>query len=230
MWLSGLHIPETYIAALVQAACRDKGWPLDKSTLYTKVRSLEGREGAAGATARGGKIQAAKGWFSALAALSSFPVSTLNQRCVHPCLLMAILNSVPFSHAACAITHRRPPPTSPTCLSPSSSQTHTYKHPPHSLLLQVTKFTEPVQISERPKYGCYVSGLYLEGAGWDPERSQLVKQDPKVLVTELPILQIIPVEANKLKLANTFRWVAAGWCSVSRWGSVAEAGAVGQCR
>ena len=39
MWLSGLHIPETYIAALVQTACRDCGWPLDKSTIYTKVRS-----------------------------------------------------------------------------------------------------------------------------------------------------------------------------------------------
>ena len=38
MWLSGLHIPETYIAALVQTACRDCGWPLDKSTIYTKVR------------------------------------------------------------------------------------------------------------------------------------------------------------------------------------------------
>ena len=32
----------------------------------------------------------------------------------------------------------------------------------------------------------------------------LKKQDPKVLVTELPILQVIPIEANKLKLANTF--------------------------
>ena len=37
IWLSGLHIPETYTAALVQTACRDKGWPLDKSTLYTEV-------------------------------------------------------------------------------------------------------------------------------------------------------------------------------------------------
>jgi dynein heavy chain len=37
MWLSGLHIPETYTAALVQTACRDKAWPLDKSTLYTQV-------------------------------------------------------------------------------------------------------------------------------------------------------------------------------------------------
>ncbi len=58
---------------------------------------------------------------------------------------------------------------------------------------------------EKPKYGCYVSGLYLEGAGWDHVHSHLKRQDPKVLVTELPILQIVPIEANKLKLANTFR-------------------------
>jgi hypothetical protein len=37
MWLSGIQIPETYIAALVQTACRDKGWPLDRSTTYTQV-------------------------------------------------------------------------------------------------------------------------------------------------------------------------------------------------
>jgi len=37
MWLAGLHAPETYLAALVQMACRDRGWPLDSSTLYTQV-------------------------------------------------------------------------------------------------------------------------------------------------------------------------------------------------
>ena len=37
MWLSGLHIPESYLTALVQATCRMNGWPLDKSTLYTSV-------------------------------------------------------------------------------------------------------------------------------------------------------------------------------------------------
>jgi dynein heavy chain len=37
MWLAGLHAPETYLAALVQVACRDRGWPLDRSTLYTQV-------------------------------------------------------------------------------------------------------------------------------------------------------------------------------------------------
>nr|CAD7201335.1 unnamed protein product [Timema douglasi] len=37
MWLSGLHIPESYLTALVQIACRKNGWPLDRSTLYTTV-------------------------------------------------------------------------------------------------------------------------------------------------------------------------------------------------
>lgn len=37
MWLSGLHIPESYLTALVQATCRKNRWPLDHSTLYTEV-------------------------------------------------------------------------------------------------------------------------------------------------------------------------------------------------
>merc|ERR1719223_1833731 len=60
-------------------------------------------------------------------------------------------------------------------------------------------------VSEAPKDGCYLTGLYLEGAAWDFEKGCLRRQDPKVLVTELPILQVVPVEANKLKLHDTFR-------------------------
>ena len=40
MWLSGLHIPESYLTALVQATCRKNGWPLDRSTLYTAVTEV----------------------------------------------------------------------------------------------------------------------------------------------------------------------------------------------
>ncbi len=40
MWLSGLHIPESYVTALVQATCRKNQWPLDKSTLYTNVTEV----------------------------------------------------------------------------------------------------------------------------------------------------------------------------------------------
>jgi len=105
IWLSGLSIPETYTAALVQTTCRRYGWPLDKSTLYTKVT-------------------------------------------------------------------------------------------PHTSVSQVT---------ERLTDGCYVTGLYIEGAAWDVERRCLVRQAPKVLVQELPILQIIPVELSKLQLHGTLK-------------------------
>ena len=44
MWLSGIHIPESYLTALVQATCRKNGWPLDKSTLYTQVTTFESPE------------------------------------------------------------------------------------------------------------------------------------------------------------------------------------------
>jgi dynein heavy chain len=105
MWLAGLHIPQTYLAALVQTACREKEWPLDKSIMYTEV----------------------------------------------------------------------------------------------------TRFRDEREVDEPPAFGCYASGLYLEGASWDHGRSVLRRQLPKVLVEELPILQVIPIEASKLKLANTFR-------------------------
>jgi hypothetical protein len=40
MWLSGLHVPEAYLTALVQTACRKNKWPLDKTSLFTKVRCI----------------------------------------------------------------------------------------------------------------------------------------------------------------------------------------------
>jgi len=37
MWLSGLHIPETYLTAVIQTACRNNCWPLDKTSLITSA-------------------------------------------------------------------------------------------------------------------------------------------------------------------------------------------------
>ncbi|KAG5280454.1 hypothetical protein AALO_G00060150 [Alosa alosa] len=105
MWLSGLHIPESYLTALVQATCRRNGWPLDRSTLYT----------------------------------------------------------------------------------------------------QVTQHCSPDEVNERPGQGCFVSGLYLEGADWDTEKCCLIRSKPKVLVVQLPILKVIPIESHRLKLQNTLR-------------------------
>ncbi|KAI5707535.1 hypothetical protein M8J77_004618 [Diaphorina citri] len=103
MWLSGLHIPESYITALIQTACRKHGWPLDRSTMFTRV----------------------------------------------------------------------------------------------------TQYTNPAEVEERPELGCYVTGLYLEGAHWDLEAGCLAPPLPRVLVESLPILLIVPAEAHRVSRQNT---------------------------
>ncbi|KAM7539583.1 hypothetical protein Aperf_G00000039574 [Anoplocephala perfoliata] len=37
IWLSGLHVPESYLSAIVQSVCRRNAWPLDKSAMITTV-------------------------------------------------------------------------------------------------------------------------------------------------------------------------------------------------
>ncbi|CAK0868226.1 unnamed protein product [Prorocentrum cordatum] len=101
-WLSGLHIPESLLSALVQASCRRRGWALDKSTLYTKV----------------------------------------------------------------------------------------------------TKYASRDEVTEKLLDGTYVEGLYLEGARWDTEQGCLARQLPKQLIQQMPLVEVIPTEANRLKLRD----------------------------
>lgn len=37
IWLAGFHIPESYLTALIQQACRKNSWPLDKCALVASV-------------------------------------------------------------------------------------------------------------------------------------------------------------------------------------------------
>jgi dynein heavy chain len=105
MWLSGLHIPESYTTALIQATCRAKDWALDKSGMFTNV----------------------------------------------------------------------------------------------------TKMFDAKEVTKRLAHGTYVQGLYIEGARWNSEGDYLDYQRPKELVQVMPLLEIIPVEANKLKLRGTMK-------------------------
>jgi dynein heavy chain len=105
MWLSGLHIPASYLKAIIQTTCRKKGWPLDKVSTYTVVTSVY----------------------------------------------------------------------------------------------------NPDEITEKPEFGCYIQGLYLEGAEWSTENNCLERQRPKKLICEMPLLQVIPAEASKIKLRNNLK-------------------------
>ena len=44
LWLPGLHIPESFLTALVQTTCRRRGWPLDRSTLIARVSKFKTEE------------------------------------------------------------------------------------------------------------------------------------------------------------------------------------------
>jgi dynein heavy chain len=105
MWLSGLHIPASYLKAIIQITCRKKGWPLDKVSTYTEV----------------------------------------------------------------------------------------------------TKIYNTDEIKEKPEFGCYIQGLYLEGAEWNTEKNCLERQLPKKLICDMPLIRVIPAEASKIKLRNNLK-------------------------
>ena len=47
-------------------------------------------------------------------------------------------------------------------------------------------------IHKKPEDGCYIYGLFLEGAGWDPEEHCLVESKPKELFTSFPAIHLHP--------------------------------------
>ena len=49
-------------------------------------------------------------------------------------------------------------------------------------------------MSERPEFGSYIYGLYLEGANFSLERHCLEESAAKVLYNKMPMIWLIPVQ------------------------------------
>jgi dynein heavy chain len=71
-----------------------------------------------------------------------------------------------------------------------------------STLYTVVTKTDDVNQVHHMLDGSYIQGIYLEGARWDIENGCLARQHPKQLIQVLPFVQIVPVEANRLKLRD----------------------------
>ncbi|XP_054640454.1 dynein axonemal heavy chain 1 isoform X2 [Dunckerocampus dactyliophorus] len=52
-------------------------------------------------------------------------------------------------------------------------------------------------INEKPDIGCYINGLFIEGARWDNDAAQLTESRPKELYTEMAAIWLIPTPNRK---------------------------------
>ncbi|KAG5494118.1 hypothetical protein JKF63_01953 [Porcisia hertigi] len=74
-----------------------------------------------------------------------------------------------------------------------------------TMMTTATAFATPEDVTTMPEDGAYVSGLFLEGARWDPERRALAPQRKKQLISEMPVMQIVPTESSRVKTVGTFK-------------------------
>ena len=53
------------------------------------------------------------------------------------------------------------------------------------------------ELKEAPEDGCYIRGLFAEGARWDYTRHLLTESRPKELFTDMPVIWLIPTSDRK---------------------------------
>jgi dynein heavy chain len=54
----------------------------------------------------------------------------------------------------------------------------------------INKSEEELRLA--PEDGCYIRGLFIEGARWDHTNKRLGESKPKELYSEMPIIWLIP--------------------------------------
>lgn len=61
----------------------------------------------------------------------------------------------------------------------------------------VVSTVDDYNITQQPKDGVWIKGLFLEGAGWDKRNACLIEAEPMQLVCPLPTIHFKPVENKK---------------------------------
>jgi dynein heavy chain len=78
------------------------------------------------------------------------------------------------------------------------------------------------ELTTRPENGCYIRGLFLEGARWDMDTFELGESRPKELFTDMPVMWLIPT-ANRKPL-DSGMYVCPVYKTLTRAGSLSTTG------
>ncbi|XP_068171919.1 dynein axonemal heavy chain 1 [Antennarius striatus] len=78
------------------------------------------------------------------------------------------------------------------------------------------------EITVKPVTGCYIHGLFLEGARWDDETGQLAESRPKELHTEMSVIWLVPKPNREPPTCGIY--VCPVYKTLSRAGTPSTAG------
>jgi len=77
-----------------------------------------------------------------------------------------------------------------------------------SIPIDLIDFEYPIQSESNyikpPEDGCYINGLFLEGARWDKNTKALAESYPKILYDALPIIWLKPGLKSSFQTSNMY--------------------------
>lgn len=81
-----------------------------------------------------------------------------------------------------------------------------YKIPIDDIQFNFKVISDPnsVDTSKKPEDGAFVDGALIEGCRWDSEKEVLEESAPKVLLSPMPIIWLMPVKTSQLKRDHAF--------------------------
>ncbi|KAF1329865.1 Sporangia induced dynein heavy chain, partial [Globisporangium splendens] len=64
----------------------------------------------------------------------------------------------------------------------------------------------PEEIRSKPaKGGCYMTGLFIEGARWDKATYSLIDPFPKELFSKMPVIHLLPIKDRQAPQSGIYR-------------------------
>ena len=63
---------------------------------------------------------------------------------------------------------------------------------------------KPEDITKKPEIGCYIFGMYLEGARWSDTIHHIGESIPKELFSNIPMMQLLPVKDREVPTSGIY--------------------------